>query len=80
MKIIEDMKKGADPKKTIVELDRRKAIRKAIQLAIAGWGDTVLITGKGTDPYIMRANGQKEPWSDSAVAKEELEKLINSGV
>jgi len=33
----------------------------------------LLITGKGTDPYIMRANGKKEKWSDADVAREELE-------
>jgi UDP-N-acetylmuramyl tripeptide synthase len=35
----------------------------------------VLITGKGTDPYIMLAHGNKEPWSDKKVAEEELQKL-----
>jgi hypothetical protein len=34
-----------------------------------------LITGKGTDPYIMRANGVKEPWSDARVVEEELSKI-----
>lgn len=37
----------------------------------------VIISGKGTDPYIMRANGTKERWSDAKVAKEELEKILN---
>ena len=35
----------------------------------------VLITGKGTDPYIMEENGKKTPWSDKRVAEEELKKL-----
>jgi hypothetical protein len=35
----------------------------------------VLITGKGTDPYIMGPRGSKLPWSDATVAHEELEKL-----
>lgn len=51
-------------------INRREAIASAIKLAQKG--DAVLITGKGTDPYIMRANGQKEPWSDAKVAEEEL--------
>jgi hypothetical protein len=42
----------------------------------ANSGDTILITGKGTDPYIMRANGEREIWSDSRVAREELEKFL----
>lgn len=56
-----------------VIMDRREAIATA--LALAGSGDTVLITGKGTDPYIMEANGKKTPWSDARVVREELEKL-----
>ena len=55
-----------------IEMDRRTAIRVALSLAHAGKGDAVLITGKGTDPYIMRAKGAKEPWSDARVAREEL--------
>jgi UDP-N-acetylmuramoyl-L-alanyl-D-glutamate--2,6-diaminopimelate ligase len=54
-------------------MDRREAIRAALALARAG--DVVLITGKGTDPYIMQAAGKKLPWSDSRVVREELEKL-----
>ena len=55
-------------------MDRRQAIRKAIELARPG--DTVLITGKGTDPYIMGPHGTKEVWDDARVAKEELEKIF----
>lgn len=35
----------------------------------------VLITGKGTDPYIMGQNGSKIPWDDATVVREELKKL-----
>ena len=52
-------------------MDRRKAIHLAIAHAKAG--DAVLITGKGTDPYIMLAGGKKMVWSDAQVAREELE-------
>jgi len=76
MKILKDMEKGAQKEKTKIILNRREAIKQAIKLAMAGFGDTVLISGKGTDPYIMRANGKKEPWSDAAVAREELRKLL----
>lgn len=55
-------------------INRREAIRKALELARPG--DTVLITGKGTDPYIMGPNGTKEVWDDAAAAREELEKLV----
>lgn len=54
-------------------LDRREAIAAALRAAQPG--DAVLITGKGTDPYIMQANGAKTPWSDSQVVREELRKL-----
>src|SRR5690606_34414781 len=40
--------------------NRRLAIREAIQKATPK--SVVLITGKGTDPYIMRAGGDKETW------------------
>ena len=59
-------------------MDRREAIRPA--LSMAGTGDAVLITGKGTDPYIMEANGAKTPWSDASVVREELERLAVSAV
>lgn len=59
----------------IIIMDRRLAIREAISHAKTG--DTVIITGKGTDPYIMGPRGSKKPWSDAKVAKEELEKLKN---
>lgn len=74
--IVEEMAKGMMRSPTIL-MDRREAIHEA--LARAKEGDVVLITGKGTDPYIMRANGAKEPWSDAQVVKEELEKLGYTG-
>lgn len=51
-------------------MDRREAIRRAISLAKPG--DAVLISGKGTDPYIMGARGTKTPWNDAQVVREEL--------
>ena len=69
--IVNEMVDGMQNLPTII-MDRRRAIRAALELAGAGKGDAVLITGKGTDPYIMRANGQREEWSDARVAREEL--------
>lgn len=57
-----------------IMMDRREAIALALRNATPG--DVILITGKGTDPYIMRANGEKEVWSDAQVVREELEKLM----
>jgi len=54
-------------------LDRREAIRKAISLAKEN--DIVIITGKGSEPWICVAHGKKIPWDDRKVVKEELTKL-----
>lgn len=70
--ILDEMASGMKRTPKIV-MDRREAIREA--LILAQEGDAVLVTGKGTDPYIMRANGAKESWSDAKVVREELEKL-----
>jgi UDP-N-acetylmuramoyl-L-alanyl-D-glutamate--2,6-diaminopimelate ligase len=71
--IVEAMAQTIDPKKLEIIMDRREALRHAFKKAKAG--DAVLITGKGTDPYIMEANGKKLPWSDAKVAREELQSL-----
>lgn len=75
-KIVEDVAEGITSKKPTIIMDRREAIREALKLARTG--DVVLITGKGTDPYIMGPRGTKAPWSDAAVAREELEKLLKN--
>ncbi len=73
LEIISQMEKAITKKAPAVILNRREAIRAAISRASVG--SVVLITGKGTDPYIMKKNGQKVPWSDFEVASEELESL-----
>jgi UDP-N-acetylmuramoyl-L-alanyl-D-glutamate--2,6-diaminopimelate ligase len=72
--IVEDVAKGISHPPTII-MNRRLAIREALKLARTG--DAVIITGKGTDPYIMGPNGTKKPWSDAKVAREELAALLN---
>ena len=80
--ILEDMKKGVLKNKPEIIMDRRKAIRTAIKSALAKTKlnkeikVAVLITGKGTDPYICGPNGTKEPWDDATVAREELQKVL----
>ncbi|MEI8327514.1 MAG: UDP-N-acetylmuramoyl-L-alanyl-D-glutamate--2,6-diaminopimelate ligase [Candidatus Taylorbacteria bacterium] len=69
-KIIDDVRKGITVTIPSIIMDRREAIREAIKRAQTG--DAILITGKGTDPYIMGANNTKIPWSDAQVAEEEL--------
>jgi UDP-N-acetylmuramoyl-L-alanyl-D-glutamate--2,6-diaminopimelate ligase len=70
--IVTAMAEGMQHTPTII-MNRREAIHEALSRARAG--DAVLITGKGTDPYIMRAGGAKEPWSDAEVVREELQAL-----
>lgn len=57
-------------------LDRREAIGEALKSANPG--DTVIITGKGAEPWIMGPNGTKIPWDDREVVREELKKLGGS--
>lgn len=71
--IVLDMKKHFENINPKIVMDRREAIATAFKHAKKG--DVVIITGKGTDPYIMRKNGHKEKWSDAEVAREELKKL-----
>ncbi len=75
--IMEEMAKGMSPGgrvRTKIIPDRREAIRSAIEAAQKG--DAVLISGKGTDPFIMGPDGTKEPWNDAYVTREELEKHL----
>ena len=59
-------------------LDRREAIARALTIAKETKNAAVLITGKGTDPFIMGPNGTKLAWDDRTVAKEELKKLLDA--
>jgi UDP-N-acetylmuramoyl-L-alanyl-D-glutamate--2,6-diaminopimelate ligase len=53
------------PKKSLKILDRKEAIKKAI--SIAGKDDVVIITGKGCEPWMCVAKGEKIPWSDKQI-------------
>lgn len=74
LRIIKDIAKGITKRQPDIIIDRREAMRKAFTLAEKN--DIVLITGKGTDPYIMEAKRKKMPWSDKDVAAEELRRFI----
>jgi UDP-N-acetylmuramoyl-L-alanyl-D-glutamate--2,6-diaminopimelate ligase len=54
-------------------LDRREAIKKALELAKPG--DTVIITGKGCEPWMCVAGGKKIPWDDREIVRQEYKKL-----
>ena len=61
-------------------MNRREAIRAALRLASLAQDKhnvAVLISGKGTDPFIMGPKGSKESWSDADVVREELQQLLS---
>lgn len=78
MAIVEDIATGIKTKEFTTIMDRRQAINHAITSASKTEGSVVLITGKGTDPYIMGPDGNKIPWDDATVAKEELELVLKN--
>ena len=74
--IVNQMKEAIkDQSKVEIIMDRREAIKKGI--ATCKEGEVLLISGKGTDPYIMIEDGKKIPWSDENVAREELQSFLS---
>jgi len=69
--IIEEVALGTKGK-AIKILERREAIRKALELAKEK--DIVIITGKGCEPSIC-IRGKKIPWDDRKVVREEFSSL-----
>lgn len=53
-------------------LDRRAALKYAIELAKKG--DVVVVTGKGSEPWLHLARGEKIPWSEKKIIEEILKK------
>jgi len=49
-------------------LDREEAIKIAIKSAKQG--DVVIITGKGSEPWMCIENGKKIPWDDRQIARD----------
>ena len=54
-------------------MNRQEAIAKA--LGLAQEQDIVLITGKGSEQAICSKKGEKIPWDDREVVRQELDKL-----
>ena len=74
--IVRDIASGIKRGDFSVIMDRREAIREAINEARRG--EVIMVTGKGTDPYIMGAEGSKIPWDDAEVIREELKKYAGT--
>jgi UDP-N-acetylmuramoyl-L-alanyl-D-glutamate--2,6-diaminopimelate ligase len=69
--IVQDLAHGMSRTPEII-MNRRLAIRRAIEIARGEKNPAVLITGKGTDPSIAGPRGSQMPWSDADVAREEI--------
>jgi UDP-N-acetylmuramoyl-L-alanyl-D-glutamate--2,6-diaminopimelate ligase len=57
-------------------LDRRAGIAKALSLAQKG--DIILITGKGSEQFLVLPGNKRIDWDDVSVVKKELSKLIST--
>jgi UDP-N-acetylmuramoyl-L-alanyl-D-glutamate--2,6-diaminopimelate ligase len=66
-------KRRLKPENTFKILDRREALKKAVSLA--GKGDSVIATGKGSEMSIHIARGKTVPWDEKEVAEEILSSL-----
>lgn len=74
--IIEDMEAGVSPvhfKKTITILDRKQAIKTAVQLARPN--DIILIAGKGHETY-QEVNGQRFDFNDFEIVNHFLNQSV----
>jgi len=69
-KILLDIKSGIKDIKVYEVIDRREAIKKAVGLAKKG--DTVIITGKGSEGWMHIAGGKKIPWNERKAVEESL--------
>lgn len=72
-KILEEIEAGIKNKTPHKILDRREAIKYAFSLAKPG--DTVIMTGKGSERGIHVAKGEVIPWSDKEAALELLKEI-----
>lgn len=74
MEIINQVAEGVGAKAEKI-IDRREAISKALRYAKPQ--DTVIVTGKGCEPWICGANGKKIAWDDRRIVREEAAKIKN---
>ncbi len=70
LEIMEQVAQGVGEKPHSIVLDRKEAIKKALEIAKPE--DTVVITGKGSEMWMCLSNGKKIPWSDAQIVKKAL--------
>lgn len=70
LEIMQQVAEGITDKPHSIVLDRKEAIKKALELAKPE--DTVIITGKGAEPLMCVANGKKIPWDDRQIVRDLL--------
>jgi len=75
-KIAREVEAGTDPSRTRVELDRREAIRRALEEARAG--DVVVVAGKGHETVQHLPEGDL-PFHDATVVRELLAEIGTRG-
>jgi len=75
-RILSEIKSGISPSvlKLYEILDRREAIKKALQ--VARRGDTVIITGKGAEPWLMTKEGRVS-WDDREIVRTTYRELFD---
>src|SRR4030042_6922725 len=71
-KIIDQVAEGAGGRAEKIP-DRREAIKRA--LSSAGPNDVVILTGKGSEPWIIEKGGRKVPWDEKSVVLAEFKNL-----
>ena len=71
--IMDDVATGIKNKKPHLILDRKMAIRKA--LMSVQYDDAVIISGKGSEPWMIVSGDQKIRWDDRKIVRDEIKKL-----
>lgn len=66
--VLEGVRQGGADARAENIADRKVAIRRALE--IAPQGSAVVITGKGSEPWMMLAGGKKTPWDDRKIVRE----------
>ena len=78
-KIIQEIGRGLSENKNYKKIiDRRTAIKKALQAARNN--DIIIITGKGSEPWMCVKGGKKIAWDDRNVVREEFDKINKTKV